>query len=96
MLSREVLDAVDAGKFHILAVATIEEGIEILSGVAAGSLDEAGAFPVESVFGRAAARLEAMRLAAEAKSGDENGKKHLPGDSRNAENGDVGDDESTR
>lgn len=75
MLSREILDAVDKGRFHVVAVATIEEGIEALTGVAAGEPDAAGAYPKESLFGRASARLDAMREAAETKSQDENGKK---------------------
>ena len=72
---RDVVDAVQAGTFHVVPVATIEEGIEALSGIAAGTADAAGAFPAESVFGRVAARLELMRQAAEAKPEDENEKK---------------------
>lgn len=37
MLKEEIIDAVKAGKFHIYSVKTIEEGIEILTGVEAGS-----------------------------------------------------------
>jgi type IV secretory pathway TrbL component len=36
MLSKDVIDAVASSAFHIYPVSTIEEGIEILSGVAAG------------------------------------------------------------
>jgi predicted ATP-dependent protease len=37
MLKEEVLEAVKAGKFHIYPVKTIDEGIEVLTGVRAGS-----------------------------------------------------------
>ena len=36
MLRNDVIDAVAAGQFHIYAVSTIDEGIEILTGVPAG------------------------------------------------------------
>ena len=38
VLRRDVIDAVEAGKFHIYAVSTIDEGIEVLTGVEAGEL----------------------------------------------------------
>ena len=48
-LSEEVVDAVKEGKFHIYAISTIEEGIEILTGVPAGKKDSNGNFPAGSV-----------------------------------------------
>ncbi len=80
MLSKDVIAAVEAGQFHIVAVSSIEEGMEILSGVEAGTAGADGAFPEDSVFGRAAARLATMREAAEAKA-DEGEKK--PGSNGN-------------
>ena len=52
MLKEEVAAAVQAGKFHIWAVKTIEEGIEILTGVKAGKLpeNERIRFEPDSVF----------------------------------------------
>ena len=44
-LSDEVIDSVRKGKFHIYAVSTIEEGIEVLTGVPAGKKDKDGHFP---------------------------------------------------
>ena len=58
MLSHEVTEAVKKGKFHIWSVATIDEGIEILTGVPAGTRDEKGEFPKKSVHGRVQAALE--------------------------------------
>ena len=48
-LSNEVVDAVKEGKFHIYAISTIDEGIELLTGVPSGSKDENGNFPAGTV-----------------------------------------------
>ena len=48
-LSDEVVDAVKNKKFHIYAVSTIEEGIEVLTGVPAGKKDKDGKFPAGTV-----------------------------------------------
>ncbi|MEE9263870.1 MAG: ATP-dependent protease, partial [Vicinamibacteria bacterium] len=56
----DLIEAIEAGKFHIYPVRTIEEGTEILTGVPAGDRDEKGAFPEDSVYGRAEARLRDM------------------------------------
>ncbi|MBT9175832.1 MAG: Lon protease [Firmicutes bacterium] len=50
MLHSEVLEAVKAGRFHIYAVRTIEEGIEVLTGLPAGERDSAGEYTAGSVF----------------------------------------------
>ena len=50
MLKKEVVDAVAEGLFHIYPVSTIEEGIEVLTGVPAGLPDEMGGFPEGTVF----------------------------------------------
>jgi len=61
MLSEEVVEAVDKGEFHIYPVSTVEEGIEILTGIPAGTLKEDGTFPEGTVFARIATRLEQIR-----------------------------------
>ena len=48
-LADEVIDAVKKGKFHIYAIKTIDEGIEILTGVPAGKKDKNGKFPLGTV-----------------------------------------------
>lgn len=48
-LSDEVIKAVKDKKFHIYAISTIEEGIEILTGVPAGKKDNKGNFPAGSI-----------------------------------------------
>ena len=48
-LSDDVVDAVKDKKFHIYAISTIDEGIEILTGVPAGKKDKDGNFPAGTV-----------------------------------------------
>jgi predicted ATP-dependent protease len=57
-LNDEVVEAVREGKFHIYPVSTIEEGIEILTGVPAGVPDENGRYSPDSVYGRVVKKLE--------------------------------------
>ena len=45
MLREDVLKAVEEGKFAIYAVSTIDEGIELLTGIPAGELDDDGRYP---------------------------------------------------
>jgi predicted ATP-dependent protease len=45
MLRKEVVDAVKKGQFHIHSVKTIDEGIEILTGIPAGEVQADGAYP---------------------------------------------------
>jgi len=58
MLQEEVVAAVRAGQFHIWAVETIPEGIEILSGLPAGATAVDGRYPEGTVFGRVQAAVE--------------------------------------
>lgn len=58
MLKKSVVDAVQQGQFTIWQVATIEEGIEILTGTAAGHPDAEGKYPTERLYGRVQQRLE--------------------------------------
>lgn len=49
MLNEEVIESVKKGQFHIFAVNTIDEGIEILTGVRAGKLNDDGSFEKDTV-----------------------------------------------
>jgi ATP-dependent Lon protease len=49
MLRKEVIDSVSEGKFHIYSVKTIDEGIEILTGIKAGKKQKDGTFPKDTV-----------------------------------------------
>ena len=57
MLRADVVDAVKEGKFHIHAVSTIDEGIEVLTGVAAGERNGDGHYPADSINGRVERKL---------------------------------------
>ena len=48
-LSDDVITAVKSKKFHIYSVSTIEEGIEVLTGVPAGKKDKNGNFPAGTI-----------------------------------------------
>lgn len=58
MLDEEVIEAVSARKFHIYAVKTIEEGIEVLTGLQAGEKDLEGNYPDGTIFAKVADQLE--------------------------------------
>ena len=48
-LSDEIIEDVKNKKFHIYAISTIDEGIEILTGVPAGKKDSNGKFPAGTI-----------------------------------------------
>jgi predicted ATP-dependent protease len=58
MLKQEVVDAVDAGQFHIYPISTIEEGIEILTGLEAGARQPDGTYPEGTLFHKVDERLK--------------------------------------
>lgn len=57
MLRKDVVEAVEQGKFNIYAIESIDQGIEILTGVAAGALDDEGKYPEESINFKVAQQL---------------------------------------
>jgi lon-related putative ATP-dependent protease len=60
MLRRDVIDACAEGKFAVYPVATIDEGIALLTGVPAGVRAADGGYPVGSVNALVEARLRAF------------------------------------
>jgi len=60
VLDDEVVAAAREGRFNVWAVDTIEEALEILTGIPAGAPDDGGRYPAETLLGRAQARLEQM------------------------------------
>lgn len=48
-LSDDIIEAVKNGQFHIYSISSIEEGIEVLTGVPAGKKDSSGHFPSGTV-----------------------------------------------
>ena len=68
MLRQDVVDAVHEGRFHIHAVSTIDEGIEVLTGMPAGDREADGDFPEGSFNRRVAARLRQFAERARARA----------------------------
>ena len=66
MLRPDIVSAAEAGRFHVHAVASIDEGIALLTGLDAGRRGVDGAFPTGSVNGRVEARLRAFAAARQA------------------------------
>ena len=60
MLRNDVVMAVKEGLFAIFPVSDVDEGIEILTGIAAGELDKTGLYPDDSINGMAVIRLKKM------------------------------------
>ena len=58
VLRPEVAAAIEAGQFHVWAIATIEHGIEVLTGVPAGERAEDGRYPEGKVYRLAEDRLD--------------------------------------
>jgi predicted ATP-dependent protease len=60
MLRRDVISACGEGKFSIYSIGTIDEGIALLTGRAAGSRDPDGAYAADSINGLIEARLRSF------------------------------------
>jgi predicted ATP-dependent protease len=80
MLDEEVVEAVRAGRFHVWAVRTVDEGIRLLTGLPAGTRRADGSYPPGSVHGRVASGLAAYaeKLRAYAEPEDEDGRREGP------------------
>lgn len=57
MLNDEIIESVREGQFHIYKVRTIEEGIEILTGIAAGQPNALGEYDEDTVYGKVSEKL---------------------------------------
>ncbi len=57
MLRQDVVEAVAAGRFYIYPVETIDQGLEVLTGLPAGERDARGVYPAGSFNALAEARL---------------------------------------
>ncbi len=60
MLRQDVVDAAREGKFQVYPVASVDQAIELLTGMPAGEPDENGDYPPESVNGKMISRLEEL------------------------------------
>ena len=73
MLRQDVVDAAAAGRFHIYPVATIDQGIELLTGLPAGEADADGVYPEGTINRKVADRLAAMSKQREQTEGRKDG-----------------------
>jgi len=69
MLRRDVVEACAAGRFAIYPIDTVDQGIELLTGVPAGAPDAQGGYPAGTINHRVVARLAAFTQRA-ARAGD--------------------------
>ncbi|MDJ0762623.1 MAG: ATP-binding protein [Myxococcota bacterium] len=61
MLEKEVIDAVEKNKFNIYAVNTVDEGIEVLTGIKAGKRLKSGKFSKDSINDLVDRRLKQLQ-----------------------------------
>jgi lon-related putative ATP-dependent protease len=66
MLRADVVEAARQGRFRVWPVESIDQGLELLTGLPAGERGPDGRFPPQTLNGRVAARLEALAEAARA------------------------------
>ncbi len=61
MLRKDIVQAVDKGEFFIWAIDHVSEAIELFTGKPAGEPSEEGSYPIDTIFGIAQAKLNALR-----------------------------------
>jgi predicted ATP-dependent protease len=57
MLRQDIVDAAKAGEFHVYPMTTVDEALELLTGIPSGARDAEGKFPEGSINQRVEARL---------------------------------------
>jgi predicted ATP-dependent protease len=77
MLEHKIIDAVANGLFHIYTAEHASEGIELLTGLPAGSTNGTGNYPHDSVLGHAQNILLTYRRACQALDHPKTGRKQL-------------------
>jgi hypothetical protein len=82
------VQAIADGRFHLHAASTVEEAVEVLTGVDAGTRDEHGRFPAASVFGRVERRV--IEIAERLRVAEGHGPVEVSGDDPGSET-DLGD-----
>jgi predicted ATP-dependent protease len=76
MLKQEVIDSVKGGQFHIWPISTVEQGIEILTGVEAGERQPDGTYPEGTLFSKVDERfLEIAEIVKKFAKEEEEGEK---------------------
>ena len=84
ILRADVVAAVADGKFHVHAVGTVDEAIELMTGVRAGERSLLGDYRADSINGRVAARLAEFSAIRRAFAGGPAGARKRPGAGRRA------------
>ncbi len=64
MLREDILAAAKDGKFRVFPIETIDQGIEVLTGVPAGVRGKNGRYPANTINGRVQTRLDTFAAAA--------------------------------
>ncbi len=77
MLRQDVVDAVASGRFHIYPIATVDEGIELLTGMETARRDDSGRYPEGSINRLVEQRLrnyaeQKRAFGSDGKAGNEN------------------------
>ena len=85
MVNKDVIEAVQDGKFNIYTIDNIEDGIEILTGMSAGELQPDGNYPEGTLNFLVSRRLEELSKALK-ETEDENGKKNKKKEKNNKNN----------
>ncbi|MEW5770022.1 MAG: ATP-binding protein [Pseudomonadota bacterium] len=99
MLRRDVVEACAAGRFHIYAVQTVDEAIELLTGVPAGEADEEGMVPegtINFLVANQLAELSALRQAYMAAGKQQAGNGQANGGEAGEEGGEPAGEEDGR
>ena len=60
MLAPEVAEAVADGRFHVWAIASVDDALQLLTGIPAGEPAADGTFPEASLHGRITSRIAAL------------------------------------
>lgn len=78
MLHKRVVDAAEAGRFHIHAVDTVDEALEVLTGLPAGEMLPEGGFTPGSVNGRVEETLRDLNRKRRAFARRRDGEEKMP------------------
>ncbi|MBE0479935.1 MAG: AAA family ATPase [Dehalococcoidia bacterium] len=79
MLREDVVEAIQNGQFSVYSVATVDEGIECLTGIRPGARMEDGKFEEGSINRRVHDRLELLAKGVKEYSKEDNGKRRRTG-----------------
>ena len=71
MIKKEIVGAVKEGKFSIYPIDRVEEGLEIFTGIPAGTIKEDGTYPEGTLYYLVSKRLEEISVAMKDKKEDQ-------------------------